>query len=96
MTSNESQGFGSIRRRLPTQLAKKKQTYEVTILMQIMAGMDQYSQYSSEAYTNGYQIWDMTTFIIVPRFSRDNLGCEVFYLKMLDFAQSSHIICSIS
>ena len=64
--------------------------------MQIMAGMDQYSQYSSEAYTNGYQIWDMTTFIIVPRFSRDNLGCEVFYLKMLDVAQSSHIICSIS
>lgn len=32
-------------------LQKKMQTYEVTILMEMTAGMDQYSQYSSKAYT---------------------------------------------
>lgn len=37
----------------------------------------------------------MDTFI-TPRFSRDSLAWEVFYLKILDFAPSSYIICNIS
>lgn len=36
--------------------SKNMQTYEFTILKETTAGIDQYSQYSSEAYTNGYQI----------------------------------------